>query len=318
MAVTSRTHWRISLLASAIALMGVAGLAEGQAPTKPAKHDSTVSQKRIKVTKAGGEVLPTPVPCPPMPDTDAIRANQKTLDSISAAMHEQNALDQLKSGEADRLRAAKDRWTIEQARLAQNAKDREALALKRHLARGWYLGLAGGMNAPQSRTRNGYTGGYNVTVPVGFDATDNPFGVRADFTFDNLGGTEFHSATMPAVQSKSISVLTLNADLKLRLHPPGVSSRLHVYALGGVGAGKVIGGVYGQDATSGGKTLSFNDAKTSFAWNAGGGLAVPWGPTELFVESRFVQVKSDLPYRPVAGIGTYTSYTPIVVGLTWF
>ena len=317
MAGTSRIHWRISLVASAIALMGVAAMADGQVPTKPAKHDTTVSQKRIKVSKAGGEVVQEA--CPTMPDTDAIRADQKTLDSIAAAMHERNSLDQYKADEANRLRTAKDQWMAEQARIAQEEKDREALALQRHLARGWYLGFAGGMNAPQRSTRNGYTGGYNFTVPVGYDATDNPFGIRADFTYDNMGGTRLESTTATTLlPGKSINVFNLNADLQLRLHPPGVPTRLHLYALGGVGAGKVTGGVYGQDPTNAGKTLSFSDAKTSFAWNAGGGLAVPWGPTEMFVEARFIQVKSDLPYHQVAGLGTYTSYSPIVVGFTWF
>ncbi|HVX38228.1 MAG TPA: hypothetical protein VHB25_01550 [Gemmatimonadaceae bacterium] len=317
MAGTSRMHWRVSLLASAIALMGVAGLAGSQVPTKPTKQDTTASQKRIKISKAGGEVVQEA--CPTMPDTDAIRADQKTLDSISAAMHERNMLDQYKADEANRLNAAKNQWMAEQARLAQEEKDREALALKRHLARGWYLGFAGGMNAPQRSTRNGYTGGYNFTVPVGFDATDNPWGFRADFTYDNMGGTKLESTTAQTVlPGKSINVFNINADLKLRLNPPGTPTRLHLYALAGVGAGKVTGGVYGQDATLRGNTLSFADAKTSFAWNAGGGLAVPWGPTELFVEARFIQVKSDLPYHSVAGIGTYTSYTPLVVGLTWF
>ncbi len=50
----------------------------------------------------------------------------------------------------------------------------------------------------------------------------------------------------------------------------------------------------------------------------GAGASLEWGSTELFVESRFFQVKTDLAYHMTVGVGTYTSFTPIVVGLQFF
>jgi hypothetical protein len=64
--------------------------------------------------------------------------------------------------------------------------------------------------------------------------------------------------------------------------------------------------------------LNFSDAKTSLGWNVGAGASLEWGPTELFVETRFFQVKTDLAYHLNGGVGTYTSFTPIVVGLQFF
>jgi hypothetical protein len=101
------------------------------------------------------------------------------------------------------------------------------------------------------------------------------------------------------------------------MHAPGISSRSHVHVLGGIGAHRVINGVYGVIGTRAGENLSFGDAKTNFG-NVGAGASMAWGPTELFIESRFFHVKSDLPYHMNGGVGTYTSFTPFVVGMQWF
>lgn len=81
---------------------------------------------------------------------------------------------------------------------------------------------------------------------------------------------------------------------------------------------RVTQGVYGTAGENAGRNLSFENAKTSFGWNAGAGVSMSWGAAELFVESRFIQIKSDLAYHMNGGVGTYTSFTPIVVGLQWF
>jgi opacity protein-like surface antigen len=201
-----------------------------------------------------------------------------------------------------------------------DAAEREAqLAQKRHLARGFYFGIAGGASAPQRDIRNGYTGGWNATVPFGWDDSDSPLGIRTDIAVDHLNGTRSQDLnTVTTAASGDLTVWSLNADLKLRMRAPGTSSRSHVYALGGIGAHRVINGVYGVMGTRAGENLSFGDAKTNFGWNVGAGASMAWGSTELFIESRFFHVKSDLPYHMNGGVGTYTSFTPIVVGLQWF
>ena len=79
-----------------------------------------------------------------------------------------------------------------------------------------------------------------------------------------------------------------------------------------------MNGVYGTNGPNAGQDLDFGAAKTNFGWNIGAGVSMSWGPTELFIESRFFQVKSDLAYHLNGGVGTYTSFTPIVFGLQWF
>jgi opacity protein-like surface antigen len=332
-----RTVNYIAALMAGLAIMaGSATTLAGQvAPTKPA---TDTSAKRIKVQKkseitkgvvikkAGGEVC-LPEKC--VPDQAAIdqavaaereaalvreaqvRDEQRRLDSVAMALRVQRV-----QREADALRENDRLDAIARAQAA----DREAqLALKQHLARGFYFGLGGGANAPQRDLRNGYTGGWNTTVPFGWDASDSPLGFRTDFSVDHLNGTRGHDQNqVTTAVSGDITVWSLNADLKLRAHAPGTPSRTNVYALGGIGAHRVVNGVYGFTGPNAGQQLSFNDAKTNLGWNVGAGVSMAWGSTELFVESRFFHIKSDLGYHQNGGVGTYTSFTPIVIGLQWF
>jgi opacity protein-like surface antigen len=283
----------------------------------------------VKVQGAAGEVrLP---PCPV--DQDSVdraiaavrqeqfdreqhaRDDQMRLDSIVAAGRVREAVSR------ERAIAAAERQNhfLDSVAFAKKAADEAALARQRHLARGFYVGLAGGASAPQRDTRNGYTGGWNTTIPFGWDASDQPFGIRTDFSVDHMNGTRIHDgAGVTTGASGDITVWSLNADLKLRAHAPGGPTRSHVYALGGAGAHRVAEGVYGATGSLAGQKLNFSDAKTSFGWNVGAGASLEWGPTELFVETRFFQVKTDLAYHLNGGVGTYTSFTPIVVGLQFF
>ena len=301
-----------------------------------AAQGKDTSAKRIKIQKtepvkrtSGGEVC-LPMKC--MMNQSAVdsavaaeraaaagreqyaREAQKTLDSLAADARVRDVIIRMESAAA----ATRERARLDSIARFEVAEREAQLAVKRHLSRGFYLGLAGGTSMPQRDVRNGYTGGWNVTVPLGWDASESRFGFRTDFSVDHMNGTRVQDLnTITNAASGDITVWSLNADLKVRAHAPG-TSRANVYALGGFGAHRVVNGVYGTFGPNAGQSLAFNDAKTNFGWNVGAGLSVAWGPTEMFIESRFFQIKSDLAYHMNGGIGTYTSFTPIVVGLTWF
>jgi opacity protein-like surface antigen len=330
--------WR-GLIVSAVALLGVAALAGSQVPVKPLPKDTAAKTKPvtqagqpqapIKIRKepmtAGGEVklLPAKVdsakPCEvvmtktvidPTRD-DSIRAAQFKFDSVTAAFEK----NQLRTNLTDQMRERVDAAKAEALAQENARKAAEDAALKRKLERGFYIGIAGGANAPQRDVRDGYTGGYNITVPVGFDWNDLPLGIRADLSVDHLNGTRLHNTLEQTLaMSGDITVWSLNTDLKLRIPAPG-GTRTHFYALGGIGAHRVSGGVYGSTAPNAGQNLEFKDASTKLGWNAGAGAAIAWGPTEIFIESRFFQVKTDLSYHLNGGIGTYTAFTPFVIGV---
>lgn len=336
------SSWRRGLFLSAAALLVAAAFAGSQVPVKPLPKDTAAKKPvvqagqpkapaaSIKIRKepivSGGEVAPARVeetkPCEvvmtrtvidPARD-DSIKNAQWQFDSTTAAFEKNQLRVQLTDQLHDGIAAAKaEALAAETAR-----KDAEAAALKLKLARGFYIGVGGGANAPQRAIRDGYTGGYNVTVPVGFDATDMPLGIRADVSVDHMNGTRIHNQLeQTTALSGDITVWSLNTDLKLRL-PVSGGTRTHFYALGGLGAHRVSGGVYGTTSPKAGENLTFNHAATKFGWNVGAGAAIPVGPTELFIESRFFQVKTDLPYHTNGGLGTYTSFTPVVIGLSWF
>lgn len=327
-----RTIGRALVLAAVVGALGTArATAAAQQPVKKPTADTlkkrAVTPKHIKVAKEGqaaGEVAPG--------------ISQAALDSAvaaeraAAAQREQYARDEQRRMDsiaadarlralAERMRneaaAARERARQDSIAAAQEAERQAALALKRHLARGFYFGVAGGASAPQQDLRTGYTSGWNVTVPFGWDANDSPFGIRTDFSVDRLGGTHIHNV-LATIPQANLTVWSFNTDLKLRAHAPGGLSRTNVYALGGVGVHAVSSGVYGITGPNAGRILNFGDASAKFGWNAGAGFSVEWGPAEIFAEARYIQVKSDMPYHPNGGVGTYTAFTPIVVGVQWF
>jgi hypothetical protein len=319
--------WRFGLALAGFATATMAATAVGQVPVKPKTDTSTT---RVKVSKdvqvSGGEVA---LPVAPAVNKDSIdreiaaavqareagiRADQRLIDSIAAAARLREAANAARLRMASEVAAAR----AAAAARADSIAEADKLALSRTVARGLNFGIAGGASLPQRDIRNGYTGGWNITVPFGWDASSLPLGIRSDFAVDHMNGTRLHNAQEATVgASGDMTVWSLNLDMKLRMHAPG-TTRTHLYAIGGLGAHRVVDGVYGTSGSNAGTNLSFSDAKTKLGWNAGVGAAIGWGRTELFIESRFVDVKTDMAYHLNSGVGTYTSFTPIIVGLQWF
>ena len=118
-----------------------------------------------------------------------------------------------------RIAAGEERERARRDSVARaDAAEREAqVALRRHLARGFYIGIAGGASTPQRDIRDGYTGGWNTTIPVGWDQNDSPLGFRGDVSVDHLNGTRIHDQNaVTTAASGDITVWSLNADVKLR------------------------------------------------------------------------------------------------------
>jgi opacity protein-like surface antigen len=337
-----KIRWPGVLIALGMLLVPIGASASGQAaptkpkvadttkktPTKPTKH-LVVHKDTIKGT-AGGEVCLPPNCGIDQDSVDRAVANaiaareareswsrdaQHRLDSMEMAKRMQLAVDRIRAN----FDAQREHMRLDSVNRAMDAANAAELAWKRMLARGWYVGIAAGASTPQRDLRDGYTGGWNTTVPVGWDADESPLGFRTDLSVDHMNGTRFQdqSGTTTAM-SGDITVWSLNTDLKLRAHAPGTPTRTNVYALGGIGVHRVTQGVYGAVGPNAGQNLAFEKAKSSFGWNVGAGVSMAWGPTELFVETRFIDVRTDLGYRMAGGVGTYTTFTPIVVGFSWF
>ena len=187
--------WRTSC-AGAVVVLGLAlapiAQSSGQAtPTKPAadtiKKTPAAPAKHIAIHKdtikkttqsEAGEVC-LPLRC--VIDDDsvaravaAVRADQykreayardaqRRLDSMETARRVDDAVTRLRS----RIAAERERNRLDSIASAEAAAREAELARARMLARGMYIGMAGGASAPQRELRNGYTGGWNTTIPVG-------------------------------------------------------------------------------------------------------------------------------------------------------
>ncbi|HEY7396630.1 MAG TPA: outer membrane beta-barrel protein [Gemmatimonadaceae bacterium] len=323
----TRSLARLAMVAASLALIvGTPHDSRGQVPTKPLPRDSVAKPKQAGVTKripirkehvSAGEVVPMPrdtviqtiLTTDPQRD-DSIRAFQHNLDSIAESFERARLRSEMLWREADAAARVHSQWTA--------AREADSIALQRSLMRGFYIGIGGGATAPQRALRNGYIDGYNVTVPVGYDATHWLFGVRLDGSVDHMNGTRLHNVTETLPQSGDITVWSLNTDLKLRIPLPKANTRTHFYTLAGIGVHKVTGSVYGTSGPNAGENLNFDKTGAKFGWNVGAGAAIPWGPAEFFIESRFMQVKSDMAYHLSDGVGKYTSFTPVLIGLQWF
>ena len=55
----------------------------------------------------------------------------------------------------------------------------------RRYGNGFYFGIGGGTSVPTGAIRDAYDPGFNVTVPIGWDAPLGPLGLRLDLSYNN-------------------------------------------------------------------------------------------------------------------------------------
>jgi hypothetical protein len=190
---------------------------------------------------------------------------------------------------------------------------------------GFYFGIGGGATMPTGGIRDAYNTGYNVSVPFGWDSQTGPFGLRFDLTYDQMHArSTFRSGdelpTAVALTTVNPQIWSGMADLKLRLPFSGqfAGATTGFYAIGGVGAHYLrnYGTTFavtnpGTNLTDQGQqavSLNSNGSLWRFGANAGGGVSLGLGKTELFVEGRYVRIFTSTER---------TNYVPIVVGLSF-
>ena len=281
----------------------------------------TTSSQRIPIKKeSGGEVAP------PAVNQDSIAAAERARqDSIAAAAARarEDSIARAEQMRRDSIAAAERRKqdsiaAVEKARQDSIARaDSIAAAerariswMRRH--GGYYMGVAAGVSIPTGAITSagfnsgGYSTGWNITVPIGYDWSFSPLGVRLDGTFDQLKGRDFNSN----FSAPNLDVWGINLDLRLRV-PLGRSFN-RFYLVGG-----------GSWADSRGYFTNFDDpnnpsntsSQSRWGWNAGGGFNFNWGSmVGLFVESRYIWLNSDnqsgFPFNNAARV-------PIILGVTF-
>ena len=173
---------------------------------------------------------------------------------------------------------------------------------------GFYWGLGGGLTAPRQELNTVFEPGFNITGLLGWDPIGSPFGVRFDVAYD-----QFSERSQFANLGADPHILSAHLDGKLRFPLFGVETggRAELYAVGG-------GSYYRYknlwQAPSGGGFASATCVREDgpcdewgddFGWNLGGGVGFGFGPSNVFLEARWM------------GLGGSTSFVPIIIGLTF-
>lgn len=178
------------------------------------------------------------------------------------------------------------------------------------LGRGFWIGVGGGATVPIGNLHDGgYDTGWNITVPIGWQSANTPWGLRLDLSYDRLNGSTISSAPV----SVTLSDANLwSGSLDLTLQFPFGSSGSSFYLMGGGGIHHFtdVGSDNGS-AIIDGTALSSNGSNslTKAGVNGGAGLNFGFGRAKLFLESRFVSVFTE---------GKNSNYVPIILGVRVF
>jgi len=190
---------------------------------------------------------------------------------------------------------------------------------------GLYIGLAGGSSMPAANFNDSDKPGWRLEVPIGIDPIGSWLGARFNFGYSQYSP---HSFTSLFVEDAKL--MNFDGDLKINLiKRTPYNSRVQVYAIGGgsynrfknivenkdgqlsVGHSLLVNGqIFNNDNGVVTRTNTIdNDWHSGWGGQIGGGLEFGWGPTNLYVESR---------YSRFQGENTRISHVPVVLGLSWF
>jgi hypothetical protein len=169
---------------------------------------------------------------------------------------------------------------------------------------GFYAGLGGGLSAPRQWLNTTYEPGFNITGMLGWDGLGLPIGLRIDGEYDR-----FSERSEFAGLAADPQLFALNLDGKLRLPFFGRESatRASVYALGGGSFFWHRNLLFAPPGTPccAGVEGTTDTWENDFGWNAGGGLSFGFGPSDIFLEARWMGIRSN------------RSFVPIIIGVTF-
>ncbi|HEY9516275.1 MAG TPA: hypothetical protein VIQ74_11400 [Gemmatimonadaceae bacterium] len=165
---------------------------------------------------------------------------------------------------------------------------------------GFYVGVGGGASIPMGDLHDvGYDVGWNVTVPIGWQPSGSPLGLRLDVSYDRLNGSSENVGPVN-VSLSDLNIWSGMLDLTLQF-PLGGDGRSSIYFMAG-------GGVH-RFTSSGDDDIAFGDdedATTEPGVNGGVGFSFGLDRAKLFLESRFVSVFTE---------DNNSNYVPIILGI---
>jgi hypothetical protein len=179
---------------------------------------------------------------------------------------------------------------------------------------GLYLGAAVGTAMPAANFNDSDHPGWRLEGLLGVDPVGSWLGGRL-----NVGYSQYSPHSFAEHFLDDAKIFTVGLDAKLRV--PAItpfSKRVQFYG--------IVGGSWnhyknilendhgvltiGNGGTVNGQFVTVDsDWHSGWGWNAGGGVEMGWGITNVFVESRFTRFH---------GVNSNISHVPLVIGMSWF
>ncbi len=325
------------------ASLGLSFAADGQARTTSQQRIRVMKESKGDVVRRDSAAIADSIRADSIARAEEARRRAEQMRADSMARVEQMRLDSIAAVEraradsiaaVERARAAAEKARADSIAAIEAARRAEQLRLEQLRNRylfnqsGWYLGLAGGSALPQDDFDEvGYSSGWNITVPIGFQRLDKPLGVRLDLGYSSFSGGTFVPGGLvrPVIPNTDPNVFSLELDATLRFgFNPSKTSAFYVLGGGGyyhwsdVGFRSGLAGIMGEDPLSGG---DFDDSLDKFGWNVGAGLEFGVGLAAIFLESRFVNVigKDDDDFTNFYGTRSdNVRWVPIILGVKFY
>jgi len=183
---------------------------------------------------------------------------------------------------------------------------------------GVYFGVGAGMNLPEGSLYVPNAPGNFFQAQLGWQGANSLLGIRIDGSYSKLGEDSGFSG-----YQADPDIINGNADVKLALpwfhHAFGRTPAFTIYGIGGGSyvRYKSLPMVLDVGAPNPGAVAAYPnvrlgdyDWENKWGWNAGGGVSIGWGRTEVFAESRVIQFTRD--NTPAS------RQIPIILGINWY
>jgi hypothetical protein len=174
---------------------------------------------------------------------------------------------------------------------------------------GLYFGLGLGGSHPHGALSRGNATGYSAQAQLGVQPLGSPLGFRVDANYAQFGEIENYAGL-----GADPDVINGNANLVLKI--PMFRGRFPNFSIYATGGGSYSTFKDLRIEQNPGTTSALNNVVISnkwsdrWGWNAGGGAALQWGRTELFLESRVIQfTQTNTPN---------SRQIPFILGVNWY
>ena len=317
-------------LASAVAValvFGASSAASAQADTtRRTTSDSTrrtTSQQRVRVTKESAGEVATKASRDSIARADSIaRLETARRDSVARAdslarmeTMRRDSITRDSTARADSIRRARPDTTPSTTSAAATTTDTIRSPVTPTMSsesygvsgRSFYVGLGAGPTIPTGTVNDVYKSGFGITVPLGWQPMNSPFGLRLDLGYSRLNGRSAGENGLTA-QPDDPNIWSATANATFDLARFGESRRGALYLVGGGGVFRFTDFYNGDRSDNDPESAFQGNPVTKAGLTGGAGLAFPIGGSSLFVESRYTTAYTE---------GENTKWVPVIIGLKW-